>query len=182
MSPACISIVSPFTISFVEIFKSFPSLITFAKVLLYSSCKASLLELFLYSDNVEKPVASAIARMILTISIASFPPEIAGNITPSTASTILSRSAKHKTFIHISSNAPINIDNNDSGCFFASSFVPNSALLLAACSPDKPFLRLSFFIISIMIRKFPLFFIFTQYFIKASRNYLLSILSKINFF
>ena len=112
--------VSPLTISLVGIFKSFPSLTTFAKVLLYSSCKASLLELFLYSDSVENPVASAIAIIILTISIASFPPDIAGKITPNTASTILSKSAKHRTLIQMSLNAPINIDHNDSCSFFAS--------------------------------------------------------------
>ncbi len=154
LSPACTRTVSPFTISLVKILTIFPFLTTFAYVLLYSSCKASLLELFLYSDNVLNPVARAMARTMLIISTTSFSPASAGTIIPNTASITFNARAAQSTLIHISSNAPINIDHKDSCSFFVSSLVPYFCLLSLTLSSLRP--RISCSLLKFSIRyKYP---------------------------
>ena len=111
--------VSPFTISLVNIFTTFAFLITLAKVLLYSSWSASLLEVFLYSESVLNPVARAIAASILIISTISLSPASAGTNIPKTAKIIFNNNAPHNTLIHISLKAVRNIDQSDSLFFLA---------------------------------------------------------------
>jgi len=90
------------TISLVKIEINFPLLITLAYVLLYSSCKASLREVFLYSEIVENPVAKIMAIKMLTISIAPFPLESVGKNIPKIVITILTPKAAINTLIQIS--------------------------------------------------------------------------------